>query len=222
MSTPNAPRTRAQQFGFLRVAHHGPLTWHALCLSLARQAPGLPGVYPSARAAMDATPAKRRHPLIKATRGMVGYFSDPNDSNPFDHVATVAGWDGCDPCWNGAPDDDPAHDHSGDLHDLFFWSNDIIRDGGVDLVRGDRFPDAWGDPFRFASDWLNGYDLPRYDVDKPTLAHGRGGTLGENYRHAIADVRKALRYHREHNHPKVVAVLADDLARMKAHAAKFS
>lgn len=225
MSTPNAPATRHDQFQFLRDAHHGPLTWHALCLSLARKAPGLPPVYPSARAAMEATPRKRRHPLIKATRGMVAYFSDPNDSNPYDHITTVAMWDGCRACLSHDDAvfyDDSAHKHSGDLSDLLVWSNDAVRDGGVDMVRASFFPTTWGDPFTFASDWLNGFDLPGYDIDKPILAPDRGPTLGANFDHAIADVRRALRYHREKGHKAIVAALARDLARMKAHRATFS
>lgn len=219
--TPNAPRTRPQQFGFLRAAHKGPLVWKALCLSLARQAPGLPAIYLSAKAAMDATPKARRYPLAKARRAMVAYFDDPTDSNPFAHIVTIAGWDGCTACWDGSPDDDPAHQHTGDLNDLLVWSNDAKRTGGVDLVRASFFPTHWGDPFKFATDWLNGYDLPGYDPDaKPTPAPGRE-TLGKNYDHAIADVRRAIRVHRRAGHTRVVAALAKDLARMKATRAKF-
>lgn len=233
MTTPNAPASRAAQFQFLRAAHKGPEVWRALCLALARKAPGLPAIYPSARAAMEATPTARRFSLARARRGMVAYFSDPNDSNPFDHIVTIAGWDGCDACWDGSPDDDPAHQHTGDLNDLMVWSNDAKRTGGVDLVRGSFFPTHWGDPFRFAADWLNGYDLPGYDRDaKP--APGRE-TIGSNLDHAIADVRRMIRNHRAaaekarkagkvnkaRGHRSIVKALSKDLGELRETRKRF-
>ena len=206
MSTPNAPRTRAEQFAFLRNAQAGPLVWKRLCLSLARQAPNLPAIYPSARSAMLATPKDRRYPLTEARRGMVAYFADPNDSNTADHIVTLAGWEG---------------KARTDLDDLLTYTNDAKRTGGVDVVRASFFPANWGDPFIFATDWLNGYDLPGYDDDVPKPAPGRE-TLGGNYAHAIEDVRRALRYHRAAGNTRLVALLADDLRRMKAKAAQYA
>lgn len=205
MSTPNAPRTREEQFSFLREQIAGPAKWRALCLSLARQAPGLPAIYPSAKAAMDATPTARRHPLAQAKRGMVAYFDDPNDSNPFAHIVTVSGWDG-----SGRT-----------LDDLLVVSNDAKRTGGVDVVRASFFPAHWGDPFKFATDWLNGYDLPGYDVDaKPTPAPGRE-TIGKNLDHAIADLRRAIRAHRAAGHKAAVKALSADLAELMETRKRF-
>lgn len=195
MTTPNAPATRAEQFQFLRDQIAGPLKWKALCLSLARQAPGLPAIYPSALAAQHATPASRRYPLARARRGMVAYFDDPNDSNRFGHIVTVAGWDG----------------KGRTLGDLIVVSNDAKRTGGVDVVRGSFFPEHWGDAFVFATDWLNGYDLPGYDADAvPKPAPGRE-TIGKNLDHAIADIRRAVRAHRKAGHRARAAALLVDL-----------
>lgn len=206
MTTPNAPRTRPQQFAFLREQVAGPLKWRRLCLSLARQAPRLPAIYPSARAAMLATPKDRRYPLAEARRGMVAYFSDPNDSNTADHIVTLAGWDG----------------KQRDLDDLLTFTNDAKRSGGVDVVRASFFPQHWGDPFVFATDWLNGYDLPGYDDDaKPTPAPGRE-TLGANYDHAIEDLRREMRKQRAAGNTTLVNMLAKDLAHMKRAAARFA
>jgi hypothetical protein len=182
VSTPNAPRSRPEQFAFLREQIAGPLKWKGLCLSLARQAPGLPAIYPSALSAQHATPQARRYPLAEARRGMVAYFDDPDDSNPFGHIVTVAGWDG----------------EGRDLDDLITVSNDAKRTGGVDVVRASFFPAHWGDSFVFATDWLNGYDLPGYDADKPTPAKPAPGreTIGDNLDHAIRDIRREVRRHR--------------------------
>lgn len=187
--TPNAPRTQAEQFAFLRAAHDGPLVWRRLCQSLARQAPGLPAVYPSALSAAMATPESRRvYDVADLRRGMVAFFDDPNDSNPHAHVATVAGWA------TGART----------LDALATWTNDARRTGGVDLVRASFYPDQWGDKFLFGATWLNGYDLPRYDSDAPTPDPKRP-TIGANLDHAIADLRRAVRHHRA----KRAAALAD-------------
>lgn len=153
MTLPDAPSTRAEQFAFLRKAHDGPNVWRALCLSLARQAPGLPAVNPSARAAAEATPKAHRVPKVAdLRRGMVAYFDDPNDSNTFGHIVTVAGWAG----------------KGRTLNDLLVWSNDAARSGGVDMVRGSFFPTHWGDDFQFGAISLNGYMLPGYGTPAPS------------------------------------------------------
>lgn len=202
MSTPTSPRTREQQFAFLRDAHDGPPNWRALCLSLARQAAGLPAVYPSARAAMEATPSTYRRTLAQAERGMVAYFADPTDGNPYDHIVTVAGW----------------AQGPRTLDNLLVWSNDAARSGGVDLVRASFFPSRWGDPFAFATPWLNGYLLPGFGAgsapEEPAKPDPNRPTLGANYAAAIEDVTRALRRHRKAGHLQLAARLERDLERM--------
>jgi hypothetical protein len=203
---PAAPRTRAEQFQFLRDAHDGPLEWHALCLSLARQAPGLPGGIPSAHAAALMTPqAHRVHDVSKLRRGMVIYYADFNDDNPFDHVDTMAGWH--------TPS--PTHD----LHDTATWTNDIVRDGGVDLVRGDLVPQEWGDPFWFGAISLSGFMLPGYE--DPRAPQPTPLTIGQNLDDAIMAVRRGIRFHRREEHPKRVAALVKDLTELQETRKQF-
>lgn len=195
---PDAPATRAEQFQFLRDAHDGPPVWGALCLSLARQAPQLPPVYPSARAAADAVPVSQRITRVGALRrGMVAFFGSPTDSNPYDHVVTVAGWATPDP--------------TDSLDDLLVWTNDALRPGGVDLVRASFFPEHWGDPLMFGSTSVNGYDLPGYD-------HGEArtpGHIGVRLDAAMRSIRRAIAHHRAHGHRRIVAALTRDLAELR-------
>lgn len=196
MST-NAPRTGDQAAAFLRAAHTGPLTWHRKCLQLQREARGLPAVYPSALAAALATPkAERVTRIADLRRGMVAYSDDPNDNNPAGHIYFIAGWSG--------PRDSPAN--------LLTWSSDVLRTGGVDLVPVTFYKAHWGDTFQFGATWLNGYNFA--DLDAPPVA--TRGSLGENFDHAIEDVRKAIRLHRKAGHTQLVNALVADLQQMLA------
>lgn len=200
---PDAPATRPEQFQFLRDAHDGPLIWKGFCLRLAREAAQLPAVHPSALAAAHATPAAHRVREVSGLRrGMVAYFDDPRDGNPFAHVATVAGWDG------GKVTDS--------LDDVLMWSNDAARTGGVDMVRGSFFPEKWGDAFMFGATSLNGFDLPGYNNGAPRLA-SLAGALDR----AIADLRRAIREHRAAGHHRLVAALSRDLDEVKQTRDRF-
>ena len=194
-----APQTTDQAAAFLREAHEGPLEWKALCLKLQRMARGLPAVYPSALAAMEATPVGERVTKLEdLRRGMVAYSDDPNDSNPFAHIYFIAG-----------------RSKSGDI---LTWTNDALRTGGVDVVPITFYLDRWGDSFKFGASWLNGYDFS----DANGKPKNTRGSLGENYSHAIEDVRKSIRYHRDAGHVKLVALLERDLEVMKKRKARFS
>lgn len=200
---PDAPRTRAEQFAFLRDAHDGAQVWKALCLSLTRQAPGLPALHASAAAAAAATPGRYRVRDVRdLRRGMVAYFDDPTDDNKFGHSVTVAGW----------ADSTPTDD----LADLLTWTNDAKRPGGVDLVRASFFPDRWGDAFQFGATMLNGFDLPGYENGRQKVP-SLGGALDR----AISDVRRAMAEQRAKGHPRVVAALARDLAELRETRKQF-
>lgn len=201
---PDAPVSMGDQFQFLRDAHDGPPVWRGYCLRLARMAPRLPAVHPSAVAAQQATPRRNRvHDIQDLRRGMVAYFDDPNDSNPYGHIVTVAGW------VNQEPTDS--------LDDLLCWSNDAARTGGVDLVRASFFPAAWGDEFQFGATSLNGYDLPGYQAGVR-----RHALIGDALDQAIRDIRAAMREHRAAGHTRLVNALARDLAELKQTRARFS
>lgn len=127
-----------------------------MCLKICRTARGIGAVYPTAKAAQDATPKKHRfHKVSDLRAGMVLYYDDPNDSNRAGHIVTMAGR------VKGAD--------RNKLSDILVWTNSV-QSGRVTLVRGDYFVRYWGDPFQFGSDWLNGMELDYYGK-KP-----KGGT----------------------------------------------
>jgi len=203
----------AAQF-LIRQHQTGSRSWRAMCLSLQRQARGLPAVYPSALTAAKATPEKHRvYKVADLRRGMIAYSDDPNDGNPYGHIYFIAGWK------EGSDRTDPA--------DCLTWSNDVVHSGGVDLVPLSFYRSRWGDGFQFGATWLNGYELPEFNQPagktsraKPKPAPGRA-TLGDNYAAAIEDVEKALRHHRKANHPRLVKALERDLRRMRTRYAKW-
>lgn len=196
-----APRNGKQAAAFMRLQHRTGKKWPSLCLSLQRQGRGLPGVYPSALSAALATPRSERVTKISGLRnGMVVYCDDPNDSNPYGHIAFVAGWDGA----KSNPDN------------LWCWSN--VSGGAVELVRFTLFTRGWGDNFQFGATWLNGYDFADFNA-KPKPRHP---SLGDNYRHAIDDVEKALAYHKKKGNKKLVEALENDIVRMRKKLKRFS
>lgn len=175
------------------------LAWRGLCLKLQRQARGLPAVYPSALAAAEATPKSERVTSLQdLRRGMVAYCDDPNDDNPYGHVFFIIGKDNKD--------------------QMLTWSNDVRVLGGVDVVPIEFYSRYWGDRFQFGATWLNGYSFAEFD--KPPK-ETRGG-LGENYQHAIDDVRKAIKTHEKKGHTRLVKVLQRDLNRMLKHYKKLN
>jgi hypothetical protein len=136
---------------------------------------------------------------------MAVYYADFNDDNPFDHVDTMAGWHTKQP--------------TGNLHDTATWSNDIVRDGGVDLVRGDLVPAEWGDPFWFGAVSLNGFMLPGYE--DPRAPAPTPATIGHNLDDAIMAIRRGIRAHRAAGHPRRVAALLKDLAALQETRSHF-
>ena len=203
-SSPDAPNNTKQAMSFLRrQATSNSTAWRALCLSLQRQARGLPGVYPSALAAQHATPQSERVEAVKnLKRGMVIYFDDPNDSNPYGHIAGVAGF---------------RAGKAKTLDNLLVWSNDARVSGGVSLVAASFFPNNWGDQFQFGATWLNGYDFADFDKAPPKPAE-----LGSRYDRAIELLVNAVEYHRKAGHDRLVAALKVDLERMRNRRKKWS
>lgn len=166
---------------------------NGMCMKICRTARNLGPMYPSALASQLATPlSKRITKLNDIKRGMVMYFDDPNDNNPFGHIVTVAG--------RAAP-------VVSSLNDLIVWTNSVSS-GRVIRVRGDYFPKHWGDEFQFAATWLNGQDL--------LLPGGPlGGARGDGMRRAIREIRNLIAYHESKGHPRLVTALKRDLEELR-------
>lgn len=197
----NAPRTGTEAVAWLKAQQKsGTTAWHGLCLSLARHARGIPALYPSALAAAHGTPKSERILYVSQLRtGHVVYFDDPNDGNPYGHIATVAGWVG---------------PHT-DSNNCIVGSSDVVagKPGAVGFVPITWFHKHWGDRFMFGAGWLNGYNF--HDLDaKPTATAGRW-ELAANLDHAIADLEKAIRQQRALGHTAVVNALWADLSRLR-------
>lgn len=169
-----------ETIAFLRQQHtSGSTAWQGLCLKLTRMARGLPAVYPSALAAQLATPEEDRiYDPSKVTSGMVLYFDDPNDSNPFGHICTAHGRNKVDR--------------------LITWTNDAKGPGRVDAVFDSFFPKYWGDSFQFAAKSLNGFklDLPELrqkpEQVKPLKKKGRA-----RLEDMIQELENMIAYHRQ-------------------------
>jgi len=157
-------------------------------------------MFPSAFSAMQATPGDHRFSsLPNVRRGMVAYWDDPNDSNPFGHITAVAG---------RAKDGELLH-----------WTNDAVALGRVSLVRHSFFKQFWGDSFVFASDWLNGQELDLPDLKRKPAHMGIGGA--PLIQEAVERLEKAAAYHRKKHHPRLVKALERDIAHLKRVLTRF-
>jgi len=193
-------RNTTDTLAWLKKQHtSGSSSWRALCLSLARQARGLPGVYPSALAAQHATPREHRvYDLDKVKRGMVAYFDDPSDGNPYGHITTVIG-----------------RNKAGEL---LHWTNDASGPGRVSVVRHSFFPNYWGDKFQFAATWLNGYELDLPDGKKKPE---KKPEKRPNLDHAIEDIKKAIAAAKKDDSRRLVKALERDLRELQQTKKRF-
>lgn len=169
-----------------------PFDPDGMCLKICRTARNIPAMYPSAVTAQNATPAKYRVTKLESIKpGMVMYFDDPRDSNPFGHIVTVAA------TRNGGKK----------LGDILTWTNSVVANKLV-KVWADYFPTKWGDEFKFAATWLNGVelDLPDEPAPRPSLPR---------LRDAIEDVKAMIVYHEQKKHTRLVTALKRDLAELE-------
>lgn len=170
-----------------------PFDPDGMCLKVCRTARNIAARFPSALSAQEATPLTRRvGKVADIRRGMVAYFDDPHDSNPFGHIVTVAG---------RAAGVDPST-----LRSLIVWTNSVKANQLV-AVRGDYFGTHWGDEFQFAATWLNGVNLLLPTPPAPRL--------GSNFKAAIADLEKVLTYHKSKGHTRIVTAVERDLAELR-------
>lgn len=126
-----------------------------MCQKIARVARFIGPGYGSALAQQQATPMSLRvYDVAKAVRGMVAFFDDPNDDNPYGHIATLVGR--------------VANADRDDLGDCLFRTNAVVSNRIV-VVRGDYFGKNWGDAYQFFGKTLNGVvlDLPEKKAPEP-------------------------------------------------------
>lgn len=173
-----------------------------MCLKIVRTARGLPAMFPSALSSQLATPTEHRITKIEDIfQGMVGYYDDPNDENPFGHIVTYMGR------FKGVDRSDPAS--------LICRTNSVIS-GRIVVVRGDFFESRWGDKFQFASNWLNGQELPVQTAKKNPL--GKAASLRE----AVKLINRSIKHHEKAGHDRLVKALKRDRANLQKTIEKFS
>lgn len=150
-----------------------------MCQKICRTARLIGPGAPSALASQEQTPAKYRVKKVRDVRkGMVMYFDDPNDSNPFGHIVTVVGRvKGGDP----------------DSLDSILVRTNSVKSNSIVVVRASYFKQHWGDDFQFAATWLNGVAFPDF-IKEPVKEKPVKG--GSNVVHAVEYLQKARDSHK--------------------------
>lgn len=135
-----------------------------MCQKICRTARNIGPGFPSALTQQHGTPAEHRvHKVADIRQGMVMFFDDPRDSNPYGHIVTVVGRKkGVDPS---------------NLASILTRTNSV-KSNEVVVVAADYYPRFWGDQFQFAGTSINGValDLPDAKVKEPKPALGKRGT----------------------------------------------
>lgn len=179
-----------------------------MCLKICRTARNIGAAYPSALSAQQATPREHRvTDVSEIRRGMVVYYDDPNDSNPYGHIVTVVG---------RTKDRDPD-----DLGNLLVRTNSV-QSGRVVVVRGDYFGRFWADPFQFAATWLNGVEL---DMPEPAKASKPKKTLPpqgrERLQGVLDELNAMIENYRRADNDRVVKALRRDKAEIRQTLDQF-
>jgi hypothetical protein len=110
----------------------GSRIWHFLCLKSVRTELGIPAKYASARLAANAVPKAHRHYTWPAPPGYPKFYGSPFIGAGHITLSDVPGKE---------------------------WSNDVKRDGGIDLVDETSITKSWRLPKRFWATQLNGVNL---------------------------------------------------------------
>lgn len=205
-------RNTADALAYYQRNHdHWPFDPDGMCLAICRTARNIAARYPTALSASLNTPESFRvHRIRDIKRGMVAYFDDPNDSNPFGHIVTVVGRP------RGADQDA--------LGDLLVWTNSVVSNQIV-MVRADFFAKNWGDSFQFAATWLNGepfYDMqPKEERPVPEKIPEKQPTLPridaaiESLQKGIHEMQGAILFHEKQGHDRFVKALKRDVAQSR-------
>jgi hypothetical protein len=184
---PTSPNSTREAMAYLRGQRSSGAKWSQLCLALTRTARDIPPRYPSALAAQLATPAEDRIRDQKNwRRGMVAFFDNASDGNPYGHIATLA-----------------TRDRNGIW---LTWSN--IVGGAVRLVPITLFTHGWGDPAQFAAVSLNGYDLKGFETQTSVKSKAtREGALAN----AVRTLRTEAEIQDKREHPARAKALRKDI-----------
>jgi hypothetical protein len=188
--------TTAQAIAFLKQKRDTNATYPSLCMRLAREARGFTyGIYPSALSCMLATPKKYRVTDPKKVKvGMVGFFVDPDDANPFEHIATCVGIDK-----RGLP----------------IWGGNVAG-GLVRFVSHEFFERNWGDKFNFAASSLGTHVIPDLqDTGKPEVQKGK------RLKKIIRELEKVERAQRKLGRNHIANRVAEDIKSLKATLKKI-
>lgn len=129
----------------------GPRIWHFLCLKAVRTELGVPAKYQSARLAANAVPKAHRHTTWPPPPGYPVFYG--SQYRGAGHVT--------------------LSDVSGKV-----WTNDAVRDGGIDLVAETMITKGWGLPKRFWATQINDVTLtpPAHITPPPVKPSPKPGT----------------------------------------------
>lgn len=178
-----------------------------MCLAICRTARLIAPKWPSALVAQINTPEQYRvHRIADIKPGMIGFFDDPTDGNPFGHIVTFMA---------RLPDKDPDS-----LSSLVTRTNSVKSDMIVPVM-ADYFGRFWGDSFQFAATYLNGE--PFYDMqDKPKPKPPKRKNF-INVEEAIASIREgidelddAIKHHEKAGNDRYVKALKRGRRKMVA------
>lgn len=179
-----------------------PFDPDGMCLKVCRTARDIDPMFPSALAAQIATPKEFRvYDPADIRRGMVAYFDDPNDSNPFGHIVTVHGRD------------EEKH--------ILEWTNSVVPNK-LTVVFHSYFPRNWGDTFQFAATWLNGVELEFGEKTTASTAPTARERRLRNLEHAVDDLMAAVAHAKKKGRTRLVEALQRDISRLRKHMKEFA
>jgi hypothetical protein len=127
-------------------------------------------------------------------------------SNPAGHVGFILG-----------------HRPNSDLTNPVNWltkSNDVVfgHEGQIGVVPLSFYHIHWGHDLLFGATWLNGYDFADFNA-KPKPVHP---SLGANYEHAMADIKRAIHAHAHDKDDTLENFLKRDLSIMERRYKRFA
>lgn len=178
-----------------------------MCQKICRTARNIGAGFPSAIAQQLGTPEHQRvYKVENIRRGMVMFFDDPNDSNPFGHIVTAVGRvKGKDP---------------GELSSILTRTNSVKRDHVV-VVIADYYPRFWGDAFKFAGTSINGVELDLPDQKPKKQPKPPLGPKGVGRLRKVVDVLDEM-IDRHKDDPRLVRALRRDKQKLLDTIQRFS